>query len=162
MNLHFDERGNLFPTHLQEATLAEVESFFVERIKESVTRKMLWINFLGFIDKFQKELNIPFEIWLDGSFISEKRNPRDIDAVFMIDYQTVEQKKSVLESKWFTRENKLNLNLDLYYSIEYPPSHKRYFLTHLNHLYWQDVYGHTRKDSLGRQYKKGFISLKID
>lgn len=130
-------------------------------MKNSETRHRLWGNFIEFAGRFQREVALEFTVWLDGSFVTQKLNPRDIDAVFLLDYQVCEQKKSVLEHRWFIKENKFSIGLDLYYSIEYPETHKRHFLTHLNHLYWLDVYGHIRKDSVGRQYTKGFIQLKF-
>ena len=48
------------------------------------------------------------------------------------------------------------------YTLQYPKTHKRHFISHLNHLYWTDVYGHTRKDNEENNYKKGFIVLKFD
>lgn len=161
MTFEFDVRGYLLPAQLIVADKMEIESFFVSNRTDSDTRYKLWKNFDDFINRFQREIENSFEIWLDGSFVLKKLNPKDIDAVFMLDYQVCERKKSVLESQWFTRENKRNLGLDLYYSIEYPVAHKRHFLTHLNHLYWIDLYGYTRKDAIGQQFQKGFIYLKI-
>lgn|GEM_PF-3962569 len=94
-------------------------------------------------------------------FISQKLHPKDIDAVFLLDHTIVSLKKSVLGNQWFSPAQKLNFGLDLYYSIEYPKDHNRYFLSHLNHLYWKDIYGHTRVDSFGKQYKKGFLTIKF-
>lgn len=114
------------------------------------------------MNRIQQNIQPDFKVWVDGSFVSKKNNPRDIDAVFLLDYKTCEQYKSVLDSSYFIKELKFTKGLDLYYSIEYPTNHKRHFLSHLNHLYWQDVYGHTRKDDNEKQFSKGFIELRFD
>lgn len=157
----FDERGYLRSKKPVAARWEEVEQFFVEAIQKSETRKRLWLNFLEFTKRLQEEIAPIFIVWLDGSFVTEKLNPRDIDAVFMLDHRVCEQKKSILEQSWFNAENKQTKGLDLYYSIEYPKTHKRHFLTHLNHLYWLDIYGHTRIDTFGQKFTKGFVELKF-
>lgn len=161
MAFKFDEKGFLQPAQPIEATREVCEQFFVHGMKDSETRQRLWSKFVAFIERFQQELTSEFKVWLDGSFITMKLNPKDIDAVFLLDYLICERKKSVLDNWWFTAENKLGNGLDLYYSVEYPESHKRHFLTHLNHLYWLDVYSHTRRDSFGQQHPKGFVELKF-
>lgn len=159
MAIKFDIRGNLI-NGIHVLNREEIYQYFVLEFPNSSTRERLWMNFSAFLERFEKDVTAYYEVWIDGSFATQKLNPRDIDAVFHIDNQVVEFKKSVLDTKWFDKEQKFKIGLDLYYSIEYPKQHKRYFLSHLNHLYWQDVYGHTRKDELGKQHTKGFISLQ--
>ncbi len=159
MILQFDVRGNLF-NGIHVLDKEEIYQHFVASFPNSSTRKRLWSNSNTFIERFEEEITTKYSVWIDGSFATQKLNPRDIDAVFYIDNQVVELKKSVLDTKWFFKEQKFKTGLDLYFSIEYPAQHKRHFLSHLNYLYWQDVYGHTRKDEFGKQYSKGFISLQ--
>ena len=161
MKIQFDERGHLYPPRPIEITYEDFEQHFVTDIKESETRQRLFNNFNRFVQDFQNQISPNFKIWIDGSFISKKVNPRDIDAVFLLDYTDCERQQSILDSVWFSKTHKFRLGLDLYYSIEYPKTHKRHFISHLNHLYWADVYGHTRKDNTGKNYRKGFIELKF-
>ena len=162
MQIEFDARGNSYPPRLIEMSYVDFEQHFVQNMQASETRQRLCANFNDFIHNFQEKISPVFKIWVDGSFISTKLNPRDIDAVFQLDYKICERQQSVLDSVWFTKAQKFRLGLDLYYSIEYPKTHKRHFISHLNHLYWTDVYGHTRKDNEENNYKKGFIELKFD
>jgi hypothetical protein len=160
--LQFDLQGNVQPSDVISFGWKDFYQMFVLDFENSETRKKLYGNFIGFIERIQHEITDDFIIWVDGSFISKKLNPRDVDALFLLDYRSCEYKKSVLDNQYFIKEFKYSKGLDLYYSIEYPKNHKRHFMSHLNHLYWQDVYGHTRKDINGRQYTKGFLELKID
>jgi hypothetical protein len=163
MKFNYDIRGNLYPNSVIATDWDSFEDTFVTRFaQESETRTVIFANFVAFIKRLQNIVETDFSIWVDGSFISKKVNPRDLDAVFYINYRVAELKKSVLDNFYFVKKLKYSDKLDLYYSIEYPENHKRHFLTHLNRLYWLDVYGNTRKDDLGQQYTKGFIELNIN
>ena len=163
MELKFDIRGNLLPPTIISLEWTDFVHYFVTDFAESTTRKRLLTNFIDFINSIQQDFNIDeFKVWIDGSFVSKKLNPRDIDSVFLLDFKVCERYKSVLDNNFFIKELKSTKGLDLYYSSEYPKNHKRHFLSHLNHLYWQDVYGHTRVDENDKQHSKGFIELKFD
>ena len=160
--IQFDDRGNLYPSRVIETNYDDFEQQFVQNMKASETRQRLWHNFNDFIYDFQAQIIPTFKIWIDGSFVSNKLNPRDIDAVFILDYKICERQQSILDNMWFTKARKFQLGLDFYYSIDYPETHKRHFVSHLNHLYWLDVYGHTRQDNTGKNHRKGFIELKFN
>jgi hypothetical protein len=127
----------------------------------SLKRQKLIDGFLLFIEAFQKAVTSEFVVWIDGSAVSTKTEPNDIDAVFFIDFKVCERKKSSLDNEWFNGSQKNTKGLDLYYSIVYPPAHSRYYLTHLDRLYWEDLYGHTRIDDSGKQFEKGFLEIKF-
>jgi|GEM_PF-2712550 hypothetical protein len=76
MNLHFDERGYLVANDLRELSWAECQHIFVQKMTDSITRKKLWFNFSGFINRFQDEITDSFEIWLDGSFYQSKTSSK--------------------------------------------------------------------------------------
>lgn len=58
----------------------ELKNHFLSDFPSSKTRAPLINGFSKFVDKL-KEFNITFEIWLDGSFTTNKENPNDIDLV---------------------------------------------------------------------------------
>lgn len=163
MKLNYDIRGNLHPATITHLEWTDFVQYFVTDFTDSTNRKRLLENFTTFIKHLQENfIQEEFKVWIDGSFVSKKIEPRDIDAVFLLDFKVCERYKSVLDSTFFIKEIKFSKGLDLYYSAEYPTNHKRHFLSHLNHLYWQDVYGHTRLDANNNQHSKGFIELKFD
>jgi len=58
-------------------------------------RSDLLTNFTQFLSQF-KELNLPAEIWIDGSFATSAPDPSDIDVVFYFkpkDVDSLEQEK---------------------------------------------------------------------
>jgi hypothetical protein len=162
MKLYFDKRGNLSPAQIIEVDWIDFKENFEIAFTESLDRKQLFNNFERFITRIKSDISEEFKIWVNGSFVSNKLNPRDIDAVFWIPFSVAESKKSILDNQFFTKNVKNSLKLDLYYSIDYPENHKKNFLTHLDKLYWQDVYGNSRQDHRGFQHQKGFLELKID
>ncbi|WP_156487450.1 DUF6932 family protein [Neobacillus novalis] len=82
--MNFNEHGNLNGGIIRGLSMQDVESFFVRDFSTSQTRAR---NFAG----FQQFLSILSTIgvkqrlsklWLDGSFLTNKIDPNDIDLVF--------------------------------------------------------------------------------
>ncbi len=159
--LSFDKRGNLQPPQKTVLDIPTFESHFVDKFKISNTRKRLWENFKEFSKKIQREVAPQFSVWVDGSFVSLKIDPRDLDAVFWLDLKFAESKMEILDNHFFTKNIKSRLGLDVFYGIEYPENHKLRFFNEMNQVYWAEIYGHTPCDSVGNQLEKGFIELKI-
>jgi hypothetical protein len=159
---NYDIRGNLTPNEIIPMEWDDFVQYFVNEKTNSATRQQLLSNFTAFIEQLQGTISPNFKIWVDGSFISTKINPRDIDAVFLLPYDIVERKKSVLEHQVFIKEFKYSKGLDLYFFADYPENHKRSFFSHHFKLYWKDIYGHTRPDTNKQKFSKGFIELTID
>lgn len=159
--LTFDNRGNLKPPEKTVLDFPTFESYFVDKFKTSGTRKRLWKNFTEFSKRIQHEVAPQFSIWVDGSFVSLKIDPRDLDAVFWLDLKFAESKMDILDNRFFTQNTKTRLGLDVFYGIEYPENHKLQFFNEMNQVYWAEIYGHTPCDFAGNQFKKGFVELKI-
>lgn len=85
----FNEDGNL-PPGAHESTPAEVERVLVDVFGESLTRRRLfdgWRERRRLIADF-----VPIEReWLDGSFVTLKRDPSDIDVTVFISGETMQR-----------------------------------------------------------------------
>jgi len=79
--LNFDKFGNLTPYQAIEVDLDTLESYFVTAFPKSTTRKRLFENYLRYIYRFQDEVFPFFEQYINGSFVTKKENPKDIDIV---------------------------------------------------------------------------------
>jgi len=75
--LNFDEFGNLTPYQ----AIDTLEAYFVTAFPKSTTRKRLFENYLRYIYRFQDEVFPFFEQYINGSFVTKKENPKDIDLV---------------------------------------------------------------------------------
>ena len=71
----FNDAGML-PEGVWDCSLEEVAT----RMLDSVEREALWRKFLQFLD-YYREKNGPKVLWLDGSFVTAKRAPLDVDLV---------------------------------------------------------------------------------
>lgn len=84
MEFNFDENGNL-PAGEYPISFDDLKQVFVDGFGTSYTRMRNWDGFNAFvkvlIDAGLKDLTI----WVDGSFISNKENPNDIDFVILIE-----------------------------------------------------------------------------
>lgn len=75
----FLEDGNLWPG-IHSYTVENFEKQFIEEFPSSNTRKQLYSNFKEWLEKLT-EIQQPDRIWLDGSYLTRKINPNDIDLV---------------------------------------------------------------------------------
>lgn len=96
MELSFDIRGNLEPYQKIEIEFEELKNYFSDRFENSVTRKAIFDSYAKYLIDFQKEVTPNFVQWIDGSFITNKENPNDIDFVNLIDFDIYEKMSKLL------------------------------------------------------------------
>ncbi len=83
----------------------------------------------------------PFRQWLDGSFVSAKPHPKDIDVVSFLPWDTIKSNLSFLHE--FKQPDSVFQGLDCYLVIEYPPHDTRYALYKADEGYWNDRFRKT-------------------
>ena len=87
------------------------------------------------------------ELWINGSFLTEKKNPRDSDVLLCIDDTffnsgSTEQKLFI---NWFGNDDlKTDYLCDSYVQIDYPSGHPLYNEGDFNHAWWQKQFGFSR------------------
>jgi hypothetical protein len=91
--LQFDEKGHLIPYDIIELTLAEFEVFFVEGLEDRAHRRGLFDNYLRYLEALKAVVEAPFYQWVDGSFVTLKSSPKDIDVLTFIEYEKLNVKK---------------------------------------------------------------------
>ena len=159
--LQFDENGHLFPYEIQSVTLEEMRAIFVDAFPESETRKRLFDNYLNWIFDFQRDVFPYFTQWIDGSFVTQKLNPKDIDFVTFLDGRVYEikEKRKELDRFWsFSNEDK---GLDAYFLAEYPKSHTNLKRTNQLKIDWGNRYISGRKIEGKPHIPKGFIQINF-
>nr|WP_143016824.1 hypothetical protein [Dyadobacter soli] len=95
-----------------------------------------------------------FHQWIDGSFVTRKLNPGDIDFVTFINAKTFSQNERVLNDLRAESQEK-SLRLDGYFVKDFPRNHKRFVHSYLDSVQWMHDFV---KDSRKGQ-SKGFIQL---
>ena len=88
--LTFSPAGYLVPVGKVATDLPTLERVFVTDFPTSTTRPRLWANYLAYLERFRNKVTGNFVQWLNGSFVTQKENPNDIDLVTFIDYSIFE------------------------------------------------------------------------
>lgn len=159
--LQFDENGHLSPYEVHTTTLEEMREIFVDAFPDSETRKRLFDNYLDWIFDFKRDVFPYFTQWVNGSFVTQKLNPKDIDFVTFLDWEVYEikEKWKELDRFWsFSNEEK---GLDAYFLPEYPKSHAAFKRTNQLKLDWENRYILGRKIEANPHIPKGFIQINF-
>lgn len=127
-------------------TLIEVRQLCVDNFPNSETREPV-MNGLEYVVYRLTEAGICGDLWVDGSFLTEKIDPNDVDLLLHIepdfyDIVTREQKQMI---HWFTEETlKDDYFCDSYVMYEYPQGHPLEANNELDRKYWAKQYGWSR------------------
>ena len=105
--------SSLFPLGFHHVTLANVEQVCVDLFPLSTIRGTIFKGLVTFVATLETA-KVAGEIWADGSFLTEKINPKDIDLVLRVDGElynsgTVEQRQAI---DWVIANQKLTLKCD--------------------------------------------------
>lgn len=98
MSQEFLSNGNLFPG-IHPYNWSDFEQQFVKDFSDSQNRPFIYENFKKWIERLLDILP-PQYIWLDGSYLTQKPEPNDIDLVafyYPEDFQSQEQAFKVQE-----------------------------------------------------------------
>ena len=154
--LQFNENGYLEPYEAIPTDMETAKKVLVW----NEARKELWNNFEGFIREVQEVLASPFSVWLNGSFVSKKEVPNDIDAVVFVDYQLYDTHEKTL-AKFKALTFRKNQKLDVYFVKHYPENHKFRFVYELDKQEWLFGFSRTNPNKTKKTYLKGFLALKF-
>lgn len=159
--LNFDRNGLLVPNLNIHSTQEELEEVFVKDIG-SHHRRYLFDKYILYTESLKKELIFgSFFQWIDGSFVSKKRDPHDIDILTFVDYREFEYDSNRFE-KFKYPLSLINFDIDGYIVVIYPEDHKNYPLYEGDRLYWMDLFNKTRRNKSGIKNQKGFLELNFN
>lgn len=161
MELTFDQRGNLFPYKNIKLDLDAFRFLFVEKFSENEHRKKIFENYLKFVDDFSKQISSNFIQWIDGSFVSSKDYPNDIDFVTFISNEVFQANEQLIQENFRLNGAKQKYEVDAYTIRQYPKDHKRYMLYQSDRLYWFNLFTQTKKNRAKKKYPKGFIEIEF-
>ena len=84
------EHDPLLPPGLHALTEAELDNHFLSEFSESKTRPALLAGLRAFISALRR-IGVPCELWIDGSFSTNKLDPNDVDLVVFADRRQLDQ-----------------------------------------------------------------------
>ncbi|KAF2514633.1 DUF6932 family protein [Flavobacterium foetidum] len=157
--LTFNNSGLLVPDYKIASTILEFENEFVKKIP-SIRRKEIFEAYVKYNDDFKKVCNLDvLHQWINGSFVSKKINPGDIDLVTFLDYSIVLELGSRLDDFIFPHSEEI-YGVDAYIIEVYPENHANNFRYISDKAYWLDRFTKTRRIR-GNRLSKGFLEIKF-
>lgn len=154
MDLSFDPDGFLMPYTAVTADLESFKETFVGGFPDSATRGGIFNNYQDWLATFRSTVcQTGFYQWIDGSFVTRKNNPNDLDIVTFVDHAVYLEKErniGAFKSLKFRKETKL----DLYFANVYPANHALRKNFEFDSAYWLDLFSKNRL-----KQHKGFIQI---
>jgi hypothetical protein len=89
------------------------------------------------------------ELWINGSFLTEKINPEDSDVVLALDHRIVDFGGTPLQVKtveWINSNLRAKHLCDSYVFFDYPKGHPYEEVGEWSRAYWIRQFGFTRRD----------------
>lgn len=154
--MNFDSNGFLTPYQPIISDLLSFETNFVY----NQSRTLIFEHYLELI-KDLKLLPIQvFEHWLNGSFVSKKEKPNDLDILMFIgadDFFLHEKSFSAL------RQHYKHKQLDLFYIIKREATDTNFNLYQSDYVEWLHLFSKTRRNlHTGVRNNKGFIQINYN
>ncbi len=145
--LTFDEYGYLIPDQLIEVDLETfIREFVVNEHRENIFNE--YKRMLADISALSPGA---FYQWINGSFVTRKTRPKDIDVVSFISHEVY------IDFEPQFRELRLKYSkVHAYFVRVYPDSHPRRFITQFDRIEWRHLFSTDR-----RRRKKGFIQINF-
>ena len=155
--VQFDEHGHLFPHKIIAITVSEFETVFVNGVGDINHRKELFDRYLKFVEDLKSAFESPFTQWIDGSFITTKEQPGDIDVVTFLPYDTLTNKANAVHR--FRESAKIMYFVDAAFCPLCKWNHRFYEKSKEMEAYWLNLYSHSRLDINKKRHPKGLIKI---
>jgi hypothetical protein len=157
--LTFNKSGLLVPDGKIISTLEILQSEFVNKIP-SDKRKEIFDSYLKYNDELKKTCGKNHLIqWIDGSFVTKKEKPEDIDIVTFLDTETIKKIGSKLDD-FLSPNAEYVYGVDAYIVETYTENNKKYFYYQSDCAYWLDLFTKTKRNR-GNRLSKGFLQISI-
>lgn len=151
----FDDNGNLYPYEIIETDIQTFETIFINKFDESKTRKKIFENYLRYTYAIKTLISEPFYQWIDGSFVSKKLNPNDIDVLTFVPFEAYQVQKQHFEMLRRWRFNK-NFGVDGYFIQILPTTHEDFKFFDYDRKDWLNTF------STGKRFEnKGLLQINF-
>jgi hypothetical protein len=138
----------LFPVGFHHLSMVDLERVCVDYFSLSMTRRPIMDGLTQFMQRLDGA-NVRGDVWANGSFLTEKIDPKDVDIIVRIDGDAIYD-KGTLEQRsaigWVIANQKATLKCDSYVLMEYQASHHLRTEGQWWYSYWHKQWGFSRED----------------
>jgi Family of unknown function (DUF6932) len=136
---------------------AEMEAALVTDFPTSKSRSALF-DWWGLHRQALSEILPPQKQWIDGSFVTNKVDPGDIDVATFLSGPAFDQlprhQQVMLRALTLGKYTRELWRMDSYQVVEYPVGHPNRALYEKTRDYWESLFGQTRQGQ-----PKGFLEV---
>lgn len=155
----FNSSGLLVPDKKITCSFQDFENEFVKNIS-SRKREEIFELYVKYNNDFKQACGgMQLLQWINGSFVTKKSNPGDIDLVTFLNYELVKNIGIEIERFKYPNSEKI-YGVDAYIVEIYPVNHKNNFRYLADLAYWTDHFSKTRRIR-GNKLAKGFLEIKF-
>ena len=157
LTLQFDDNGFLIPYSPVPTNLDTMRRVFVDEFPNSVSRRPIFERYEELNARLMQLIPGGFTQWVDGSFVSRKVNPNDIDVLVFVDnvvHKQHERTFKALRSEFGTGVGRVDVRTILVY----PERHRYRNYYESDRVQWLFDWSRT---STTPRLNKGFIQIII-
>jgi len=126
---------------------ADVRALCVERFNNSQTRETIMQGLEAVVARLEVA-GVPGDLWVDGSFVTEKIDPEDVDVILMsiahfYDTASASQRAAM---DWLDSNLKATHKVDSYLWLELPATDPQSVERDQDRTYWRGQFGFGRED----------------
>ena len=148
------------PYQEQASTTDTIFHQLVEPFPASLSRATLFHEWGKYNRLLRSVIGEDFRQWINGSFVTQKTNPKDIDLVSFIPYRAYERHEAILDKFWSDAWEAEGI--DAYIVKVYPEDHSNYEKrTRIEQEQWVRRYSATKPTRDFVTYPKGFLSITV-
>ncbi|MFT5647933.1 MAG: hypothetical protein ACI976_002628 [Aureispira sp.] len=164
MALVFNNHGFITPSGSLISNNEELRSEFVDDDKflNSTTRQEIFSLFQDYIKDFESEISDTFSILINGSFVTKKENPNDIDFVVFLDAPLFDLYVDLIEEK-FDRDGAFKQYSEKIHAFVVREvqdiKEEGNFEYRVARAYWLGHFEKTKRRVRNVKQKKGFLEI---
>ena len=156
--LKFNSNGLLIPATIIKSTVQELEQVFVIS-PDQKRRADIWRKYIIYSNALKDTLsNIALLQWIDGSFVTMKPEPNDIDLVTFISSSAIEALGSKIDAFKYPASVEL-FGVDAYIVKIYNADDKKHPVYLSDQKYWMHNFDKARMNRKGQKLQKGFLEI---
>ncbi|HZY39184.1 MAG TPA: hypothetical protein VFE53_21155 [Mucilaginibacter sp.] len=150
----------MIPETIISSSIEELEHEFVIKLNDE-KRKELFEQYKLYCKNLKALYGNKILIqWIDGSYVTLRKNPSDIYLVFFIDYEIAKSNKKELK-EFVYPQSKDKYGIDGYMVVVYPDDSKYKNFTIGDCAYWVNHFGKTKQNRQMKRIPKGFLEIIV-